>query len=392
MEATADAAPHVFSGIEGGNASNMDWLVLSATNPKRLKDRLVWEIMESEKQHLNDCPVFTAFCPYTFMPSEGTSKMVDKNSFSLRMALRNYVFVQCKERPFSAKIAVWNSLYEDKAFFLRNTDKKPARIPNAEMLSLISACSEDNIDITHSVSIEDLDDLTKPGDAIKGKLKGLTGIPFLRDDSEYKILEVRPKGGGVVECRIELTLFNVTFDDFWVTLRNVDFSSQHSESNKQGHLVADMQRLLLDIFRRKVNEKENDRTRTEGIQKLQAIYDYRDKTFPDGSMKRHFQALMLICSHLLKEQEGVSRFQAEVSDELSTIATFRESKAATDTRAYLHIAMYIATGNPYYRNLAKDYIRKYNPKSSSLKMFVTTSCKIMAKRYVGSTYRENARL
>lgn len=351
----------------------MEWHVLSATNPKRLKDRLVWEIMETDKQTQAVPTVYTLFCPFTFMPSEGTSRMIAKDAFSLRMALRNYVFVQCEERPLVERIVRWNAMYDDKTFFLRNCDKKPATISNPDMLQLISVCSEDNFNSSHLVSLNDLE---------VSKVTSLAGTPFERDDTQYKVLEVKPHKGGLVDLRIELTLFNVTFTDLWVTVRNVD------DSRENGHLVYDMQRYLLDIFRRRVNRKETDLTRYEDTRHLQAIYDRRDIIMPPGPMRRHYLALMLICSHLKGEPEGIHRFKQEVLNELTDISHIRESKAATDSRAYLHIAMYIATGNPLYRNQAKDYIQKYNPKSASLRSFITTASKNQARKWIGSAHPE----
>lgn len=358
-----------YTGIEGGSALNKSWHVLSATNPKRLKDRMEWEIMEADRHQLTTRPVYTIFCPFTFMPSEGTSKMIAKDAFSLRMALRNYVFVQCEERPMMERVMTWNTLYDDKAFFLRDGNKQLAKISNADMLQLISVCSEDNFNTSQFVSLHELE---------VDQVTSLAGTPFEREDTQYKVLEVRPHKGGLVDLRIELTLFNVTFNDLWVTVRNVD------DSRENGHLVYDMQRYLLDIFRRRVNRKETDLTRYEDQKKLQAIYAKRNIIMPDGPMKRHYLALMLICSHLLNEQEGIEHFKHEVLNTLSDIARVRESKAATDSRAYLHIAMYIATGNPDYRNMAKDYMQKYNPKSASLRSFITTSCKHQARKWIGN--------
>lgn len=369
MQSFAESATPLYTGIEGGTASDKSWHVLSATNPRRLKDRLLWEIMEADRHPAQPRAVYTIFCPFTFMPSDGTSKMIAKDAFSLRMALRSYVFVQCEERPLVSRVLSWNAMYDDKAFFLRDSDRNMAQISNADMLKLISVCSEDNFNSSHLVSLKDLE---------VSKVTSLSGTPFERDDTQYRVLEVRRHKGGLVDLRIELTLFNVTFNDLWVTVRNVD------DSRENGHLVYDMQRYLLDIFRRRVNRKETDLTRYEDNLKLQAIYDRRDLILPDGPMKRHFIALMLICSHLKHEPEGVDRFKREVLTSLDDISGLRESKAATDSRAYLHIAMYIATGNPEYRTRAKDYIQKYNPKSASLRSFITTSCKHQARKWIGN--------
>jgi hypothetical protein len=48
-----------------------------------------------------------------------------------------------------------------------------------------------------------------------------------------------------------------------------------------------------------------------------------------------------------------------------------ESKAATDTRTYLWIALYISTNDPAYRDAAKRYVQDYDPKSPKLRRFVS---------------------
>ncbi|MBQ1768979.1 MAG: hypothetical protein IIZ91_07670, partial [Oscillospiraceae bacterium] len=69
--------------------------------------------------------------------------------------------------------------------------------------------------------------------------------------------------------------------------------------------------------------------------------------------------------------------------ELIDLSRIRESKAATDSRAWLHIAMFIATGKSHWRNLAKAYIKNYNPKSTYLQQFVKQSCKTAGERWIG---------
>jgi hypothetical protein len=128
----------------------------------------------------------------------------------------------------------------------------------------------------------------------------------------------------------------------------------------------------------------------EDSKTLQSIFEKRDTPFPEGAMKRHFLALMLICSHLMRKEEDTQRFIKQVQQELAEIAKLCESKAATDTRAYLHIALYIATGEPQYRQLAKTYISKYQPSSPYLRQLVSTSAKRPASKYLGPKYRKKS--
>ena len=56
----------------------------------------------------------------------------------------------------------------------------------------------------------------------------------------------------------------------------------------------------------------------------------------------------------------------KIEKELNEIAQDPPSKQATDSWACLQVAMYIATKNPIYRDAAKEYERKYQPKSAFL--------------------------
>jgi hypothetical protein len=66
-----------------------------------------------------------------------------------------------------------------------------------------------------------------------------------------------------------------------------------------------------------------------------------------------------------------AQLQKKVLDALAEINQRSESKASTDTRAYLWIALYISTHNPIYRDAAKQYVRDYQPKSKKLRSFVS---------------------
>jgi hypothetical protein len=80
---------------------------------------------------------------------------------------------------------------------------------------------------------------------------------------------------------------------------------------------------------------------------------------------------MLICAHLCQDAKGEKELQQRALQQLEAINAKGPAKAATDTRTYLWIALKISTGDPQYRDLAKDYIRTKQPKSPQLRQFVT---------------------
>ena len=355
--------------IPDGGRADKPWFVLLATDPGRVEYRLAQVNMTEEKAARD--AAFSLFVPYT---SLGSTKELElsKEHFSLRSALRRYLFVKGEEKRLETLLREWNRTYDDKTFFLRSDREHRSRISERDMQTLKTVCGNEQVRLDMPLLLSEME---------KGKQIPLVGTPFDIKDATYKLLDVKRKRGGIVELQVELTLFNVTFQNLYVTyLDPVD-------ANAHATLVATAQRRLLDIFKRRVNGKRTEVTDHEDRKTLQALFAKRDTPFPDGAMKRHFLALMLICAQLLADEEGTAHFMAEVRSELADISKLRESKAATDTRAYLHIALYIATGEPQYRQLAKTYVQKYNPTSPYLCQFVATASKRQAGKHLGPRAR-----
>ena len=87
--------------------------------------------------------------------------------------------------------------------------------------------------------------------------------------------------------------------------------------------------------------------------------------------RNHFLALMLICAHLCRYTAEETALRNRLLEVLEETNLRSESKAATDTRTYLWIALYISTHAPAYRDAAKQYVRDYQPKSIKLRRFVS---------------------
>lgn len=317
---------------------------------------------------------FRLFVPYTAMSVDGVPEQPLSDSLpSLRSALRRYIFVEGNERLLKSLMLEWNKLFRDKLFFLKNGSGHHARIRQSDMEKLRTACLGDAGQFDFKVSLGDL----KPGQLIS-----LPNTPFESRDCLYEVVSVRKKKAGIVELQVKMMLFGIYLNTITVTYNDA------ADSTSNATLVSLAQRRLLDIFRRRVNRKETPVTMYEDRKMLTDIFSRRDTMFLEGAMKRHFLALMLICAHLLGDEYGVERFRKAVEKELADLSHIRESKAATDTRAYLHVSLYIATGEPVYRDLAKTYVRKYEPSSPYLRQFVSTMSKREASRFLGAKARK----
>jgi hypothetical protein len=326
------------------------------------------------EQELNGSSLrFRFFVPYTAMDAEPVTDEESPAGLSLRSALRRYVFVDGSEMRLRDLLFEWDMTFEDKVFFLKNGSGRNARISQSDMDKLQKACLGDSLQFDLSVSMGNV----QPGQKIK-----LVNTPFENKDYEYEVVSVNKKAGGTVELQVKMVMFGIEFDKITVTYNDT------IDSDANGTLVYVSQTRLLDIFRRRVNNKETPVSKYEDKKTLSDIFSHRDTVYHEGSMKRHFLALMLICAHLMADEAGVAHFREDVEKELADISRIRESKAATDTRAYLHIALYIATGEAKYRALAKAYVRKYDPSSAYLRKFVSTMSKYEASKVVGPKARK----
>lgn len=348
------------------------WLVLLAASPERAEDLLLKANMELEH------PFFSGiFVPYTMMGVKTEGRNLTKEKFSLRSALRRYLFVDGDERVLQGLMIEWNRLYRDKMFFLTldKETKTPARITNHEKELIEKACREQ----------QNFPDLPMPSDGFRvGESLSLVGTPFEHLAEQCKILEVKPRTkAGSIEVRVEVMMFGVPLDNIYISFADAgnygDYASRVSASQKK----------LLDIFCRRVDKITTYSSQREDALVLDNIAKDSNLVYREGAMKRHFLALMLICAHLRGDETDVKHFTDAIITELKDISLIRESKAATDTRAYLHIALFIATGEKKYRTLAKHYVAKYKPSSPYLRKFVATISKFSANSLVGPSARRN---
>ena len=128
---------------------------------------------------------------------------------------------------------------------------------------------------------------------------------------------------------------------------------------------------LLNILKHRIDREQDPDINRNDADMLTRLYRYRDHEVKNEAARNHFLALMLICAHLCRYKDDEKQLREKVQDNLTEINQRSESKAATDTRVYLWIALYISTHDPVYRDAAKKYVRDYQPKSVKLRSFVS---------------------
>ena len=362
---TTISSNEVLTNVNGDN-NGEEWYVLTTNNPQHAKEHIERWNLDVEKKQEGDYLI--PFIPYTFMDSCVFEKETMVQKLSIRSALFRYLFIKGYPETIADLIDGVNKSSKDKMYFLYSTPGNVATINSSDMNRLVSICSNGGYAFEIPLTKADI----KVGNEIR-----LQDTPFDIGNVKYKIIGYTARKNHVYTVQIELTMFNVTFKRLFVDFRDVPDDANLSE------LVGSTQERLLGVFMRMVNNKQLEADKIKDEQLLRSLLGNKSVDFPFGAMRRHFLALMLICAQLLKDCEEKAILQKQVENELTEIGRLRESKAATDTRAYLHIAMFIATKNPVYRELAKTYVREHNPKSSFLRKWVTASSKRQALRLFG---------
>ena len=128
---------------------------------------------------------------------------------------------------------------------------------------------------------------------------------------------------------------------------------------------------LLEIMEHRVKGINDEDVKQQDLAMLTRLFRYRKHHVENAAAQAHFLSLMLICAHLCRYTADEQELKEKALASLAEINSRPASKAATDTRTYLWIALYVVTRDPSYREAAKQYIRDCQPKSERLRRFVT---------------------
>ena len=156
-----------------------------------------------------------------------------------------------------------------------------------------------------------------------------------------------------------------------VTRRQIYIPDQVSTSALRDDFIEYTQNNLIDILSHRVKGVTDQATASKDVAMLNRLYRYRFYNIEGKVARRHFLALMIICAHLRYDHTAKNAMVAQALAELEAINSQGETRAATDTRAYLWIALYIATRQSEYRDLVKQYVRQHEPKSPKLRRLVS---------------------
>lgn len=137
-----------------------------------------------------------------------------------------------------------------------------------------------------------------------------------------------------------------------------------------------VQTSLLEILRRRVNNKETEETREADRWQLRQLYNLRHAAIDDALHAAQFEALMSICVSLMgnsREKNKYNRIIKQRIKELRTSSPSGEGRGVDDSmvaEAYLLTALYISTKDAEYRTELKTLVMQHLPGHKPLRAFL----------------------
>lgn len=294
----------------------------------------------------------------------------------IRSALRRYIFMFGKETEIDRFLdGDWNKYHHNRIQFFYNVERKRAFVSQKTMDEFIKMLADKRLSFELSPVLSNL----QKGEPIQFRNNAFAGR------TAYVVESRRTKKGNVVTVELDLIgntlrmkVHNVRDEDI------IHLDSERTKYAKNNELIKSNQKKLLAILRRRINRKETESSRMDDILTLNTIYATRFRYFEEDETVayRHFVAQILVCVCLLHDHDEMAAYIGRVQAELAEIDKQGESKAATDVRARLHVALFLATGKPEYRAYARTYVRDHQPKSENLKSLVRLISKRQALKCV----------
>ena len=329
--------------------NNPCWYVMTHLDLRRFQE---WLKMENAQRLGTGRPIIEPFYPCDFL----------RLDTDISADLANYVFLKASESDI-------NSLVEDKRnkisykqlrFYL-DTDGTHATVPDKMMQSFLDAC------VKHRGQFE----ITPPLTSIEAmdKVKIKTG-PFA--GQEASVERVRLSHGAIhLDLAIPLLsgVMSIRMSD--VKKSQIAILNRDSVDAIRTDFIEYTQNHLLLILEHRIKRVTDEEVNRRDADMLTRLYRYRFHQVSNESARLHFMALMLICAHLCRYTAEEQELRQKAQELLAGLNQKSESKAATDTRTYLWIALYISTNDPAYRDAAKRYVQDYEPKSPKLRRFVS---------------------
>lgn len=326
------------------------WFVMTHLEMKRFME---WLKTENAQRLKDGKAIIEPFYPYDFLKKTDDPVSDD---------LVNIAFLKTTEDDIKSLINdERNKVSRIRLRHYLDTNGNIATVPDKMMQEFLQEC------VKHRGQFE----ITPPISSIEAKDKvRITSGPFA--GNEALVERVQLSHGAIhLELSVELLsgVMNIRMCD--VDRNKVTIINRESADAIRTDFIEYTQNHLLLILRHRINREEDVTINRRDADMLTRLYRYRNHEIKNEAARSHFLALMLICAHLCRYTADEKLLRNQIQGLLSDINQRRQSKIATDARAYLWIALYISTQDPAYRDAAKQYVRDYQPKSAKLRSFVS---------------------
>ena len=330
--------------------NNTCWYVMTHHEMKRFME---WLKTENARRLSHDEAIIEPFYPQDFLKETERSLSNDfANIVFLKTTEDDISNLVSNQRDIPSRLRLWHYL---------DTNGEKATVSDKTMQEFLHAC----------IKFRGCYDIIPPISSIEvtDKVRIISG-PFA--GHEASVMRVQLSHGAIhLDLAIELLsgVMNIRMCD--VDKNKVTILSHSSADTIRTDFIEYTQNHLLTILQHRINREQDTNINRRDADMLTRLYRYRNHEVKNEAARNHFQALMLICAHLCRYSADEKQLRQQVTAVLSEINQRSESKAATDARAYLWIALYISTRNPAYRDAAKQYVRDHQPKSAKLRTFVS---------------------
>lgn len=326
-----------------------------------LKRRVSHELPEEQGDAGRDTPDM----------SDPRSRQLVRQNNEIRSALRRYIFIFGRESEIERFLSSdWNRYHHNRIQFFYDSERKRSYVAQRTMDEFVRMLADKRLSFELSPALDNL----RTGEPIRFRNNAFAGR------TAYVVDSRRTRNGNVVTVELDLIGNRLRLKVHHVRDEDIIFlDGERTRYAKNNELIKSHQRKLLAILRRRVNRKETEASRMDDQLTLNTIYATRFRRFDESETVayRHFIAQILICVSLLHDHDEMAAYTAKAMAELEAIGRQSESKAATDVRSRLHIALFLATGKPEYRALARTYVREHQPKSDHLRSLV----RLISKRH-----------
>jgi hypothetical protein len=320
-----------------------------------MKRFLEWLKTDNAQRLREGRAIIEPFYPHDFLKGKEDNAAVSDDFAHL-------VFLKATEADISSLVES-NRLTHTHAHlkYYLDTDGTHATVPDKMMQQFLQACMKyrGQFELAAPIrSIEAMDRVLIKSGPFAGQEALVESVHFHHGAIHVEL--ILQFVSGVMSIRMS----NVGKDQ-------IDILNRDTSDAIRSDFMEYTQNHLLRILEHRVKRMDDEKTNQQDADMLTRLYRYRYYDIKNEAARCHFLALMLICAHLCHYTAEEQLLREKVQAQLDDINRRSEWKAATDTRAYLLVALYISTHNPAYRDAAKQYVRDHQPKSAKLRSFVS---------------------